>query len=565
MALGCGLRSAVHLFIFGNVLSLCASSVVSWGGHTQNNLYYPVVLFVTALLVGFRGAVLWSVPLIFIVILTYNNNIGVFADTDLNLERLIHSVGAIVAALWISFETERYSNRQKNHLLSLTKKLQNQKGELNLLASFDSLTGLANRFRFQEKLNAQITQTVASRGQSALLVLDMDGFKEINDSLGHSIGDEVLKIVAKRITELVRDGDVVARLGGDEYTVLLHDVVDSEEVINLSKKIIQSIISPMSIEDHEVIVGVSIGGSLCPQDSTDSNELLAYADLAMYDAKTNKRGVAMYVAEMTEELVSRRLIQNRLRNALEREEFYLLYQPQASIETGEITGFECLIRWKDSTQSMSPLEFIEPLEASGRIIEVGRWVFEQACLQVREWQRLGLDLTIAINISPVQFRETNFVKRTIDLVNEHKINPALIKIEITEGLLIHDLDDAKIKLEKLKEFGFKISVDDFGTGYSSLAYLKNLPIDQLKIDRTFIKDIPNIDDGTIASSIILLGQKLGLDVIAEGVETAEQLHFIKTHNCNAYQGYLVGKPMSLEACEEFLGLNNYLNQIKRAS
>lgn len=681
------LQIAVHIFVLGNVLSLCASSVVSWGTHSQDVLYYPIVVFITAQLVGIRGALVWTLPLVISVVLTYTNNVGLDDNVGLHVDRLIHSLGAIATAVWISFETEKYSKRQKNHLVALAEKLQdktrqlelaeetagvghwlwspddarvsmsneayeicalkratsdssitlndfvevwdtayhpllfksfrilNKNGEtsefkinlsyehqdgirhvscrgiyerddeqnivgifgtlrddtdlrlisdrlsvkaeeLSQLANFDSLTGLANRFQFQKKMDKQIAETIASDRQSALLVLDMDGFKEINDSLGHLVGDKVLKVVAKRLTRLSREGDLVARLGGDEFTVLLGKVVDRDEVADISQRFVDAVANPMNIDGHELIVGVSIGGSLCPQDSMNSVELLAYSDTAMYDAKARKCGVAMYEADMTKELMSRRLVENRLRGALERNEFFVLYQPQADIDTGTITGFECLIRWQEGVESMSPLEFIPPLETSGKIIEVGRWVLDQACQQVAQWQRAGRDLTMAVNISPVQFRETDFVERTVSIIQEHGVNPSSIKIEITEGLLIHDLEDAKVKLFGLKEHGLTISVDDFGTGYSSLAYLKNLPIDQLKIDRAFIKDIPFDDDGTIASSIILLGHRLGLEVIAEGVETHEQLGFIKAHDCNSYQGYLIGEPMTIDACEQLLGLTD---------
>jgi len=681
------LHIAVQIFVLGNTFSLCAATVVSWGEHSLDILYYPIVILLTAQLVGIRGALMWSLPLLTISVLTYTNNVGVFGDVSFHVDRLIHSLVVIAVTLWISFEIEKHTSLQKNHLFSLSEKLRDKTRQLELaeetagvghwlwrpadatvsmsdeaykicslervsdessialnsfvevwdsayhaflfrslsalntdyetsefkinlsyehqdgvrhvscrgiyerddeqnivgifgtlrndtelrlvtdrlsikaeelsqLASFDSLTGLANRFQFQEKLDDLVADTLAGGRQSALLVLDMNGFKEINDSLGHLIGDKVLKVVSKRLTNLVRDNDLVARLGGDEFTVLLDDVVGRYEIEAISQRIVDSIGRPMNIDGHEVVVGVSVGGSLCPQDSMNSVELLAYADTAMYEAKARKCGVAMYCTDMTEELVSRRLVENRLRGALERDEFYVLYQPQADIESGLVTGFECLIRWEEGAESMSPLEFIPPLETSGKIVEVGRWVIEQACQQIALWQQAGLELTMAVNISPVQFRETDFVERTVNIIRKYGVNPSSIKIEITEGLLIHDLEDTKNKLFGLKEHGLTISVDDFGTGYSSLAYLKNLPIDQLKIDRAFIKDIPNDDDGTIASSIILLGHRLGLEVIAEGVETRQQLEFIEAHHCNAYQGYLIGKPMVVSSCEQLLGLTD---------
>lgn len=445
--------------------------------------------------------------------------------------------------------------RDDTQLRSTTDRLTLKAEQLNKLASFDPLTGLTNRFQFQQQLSSIASNAVATNNQMALLVLDMDGFKEINDTLGHSTGDEVLKVVAQRLETVVRTGDVVSRLGGDEFTVIIREASDKEEVKTVAQRIVDSIATPMVVDGHELQVGVSIGASLCPRDSECPEELFTFADTAMYDAKGAKRGLAMYSMEMTEKLRARRSAENRLAGALGREEFRLVYQPQCNIETGAVFGFEALLRWHNDGDDIPPLKFIPLLEGNGKIVEVGQWVLEKACEQVAAWNKAGLDVNMAVNISPIQFREQNFADRIIDIIQKYDINPKSIELEITEGVLIQDLENTTDKLFRLKSFGTRISVDDFGTGYSSLAYLKHLPIDQLKIDRAFIKDIPTHDDGMIASSIIVLGQSLDMEVLAEGVETQSQLDFLKSQTCHAFQGNLLGKPMSPEDCEILLRKN----------
>ena len=272
----------------------------------------------------------------------------------------------------------------------------------------------------------------------------------------------------------------------------------------------------------------------------------------MYVAKAAKKGLAAYTTDMTQELQNRRSVENQLVGAIKRNEFHVLFQPQSDIESGKISGFETLLRWTNNGKNIPPLEFIPLLEGNGKIVEVGQWVLERSCEQVAELLKLGFPTRIAVNISPVQFREANFTNRVKETIQKYNIPPKLIELEITEGLLIKDFTDTSEKLFMLKEFGCRISVDDFGTGYSSLAYLKHLPIDLLKIDREFIKDIPSADDGTIAASVIVLGQSLDMEVLAEGVETQAQLDFLKAHTCHAYQGNLLGKPMSSQDCVDVI-------------
>ena len=442
--------------------------------------------------------------------------------------------------------------RDDTELKQATTRLAKKAKELRKLASFDPLTGLANRFLFRKHLHHVVKNSVEKGTLSALLVLDMDGFKEVNDTLGHHIGDLVLKRTAKRIRDVIGKNDVVARLGGDEFTVILKSPQSEAEVIKIGKQIVAQILKPMLIDGSELHVGASIGASLCPVDSHSPDELFTFADTAMYAAKFDGQDIVIYESWMTEELVERKRVESQLSGALSRDEFHLVYQPQVSFEGDRINGFEALVRWNHNGATVSPADFIPMLENSGRIVEVGNWILEEACEQTAAWHRLGYEFTMAINISPAQFREDDFAKNVIKVIVSKNLPPHLIDIEITETMLIADIEKTSRTLNQLRDFGTKISIDDFGTGYSSLAYLKDFPIDRLKIDRTFIKDFPKHDDGMIASSIVVLGQSLDLEVLAEGVETQEQKQFLKDNNCNSYQGHVFSPPIEAGKCLQML-------------
>ncbi len=442
--------------------------------------------------------------------------------------------------------------RDDTALKKATSRLAQKAKDLRKLASFDPLTGLANRFAFRRHLHRAVKNSVETRKPMALLVLDMDGFKEINDMLGHAVGDLVLKRTARRIRKVVGKENVVARLGGDEFTVILRSIESEQQVVDIGKKIVAEILRPMFFENNEMHVGASVGASLCPLNTERSDELFTFADTAMYAAKFGDKDVVLYDAKMTEELIKRKRVESKLCSALERDEFHLVYQPQIDIDSGRINGFEALVRWRQNGQIVSPADFIPLLESTGRIIEVGNWIIGRACEQAAQWARQGHEFSMAINISPMQFREDGFVGTVKDAILSNDLRPEFIDIEITETMLISDVGETSEKLRRLQEFGTKISVDDFGTGYSSLAYLKNFPIDRLKIDRTFIQDIPSHDDGVIATSIIVLGQSLDLEVLAEGVETQEQFDFLKQNLCNSFQGHLFSPPVEADQCEQML-------------
>ena len=442
--------------------------------------------------------------------------------------------------------------REDTLLKQATERLSKKATELKRLASFDTLTGLTNRFQFRRHLNRSVTRSSEKCRSMALLVLDMDGFKEINDTLGHATGDLVLQETARRLKSVVSSRDVVSRLGGDEFTVILRDVKTSEDVMQVGERIVDAIRQPMTFDNTSLTVGSSVGASVCPRDTMNPDELFTFADTAMYHAKFNGLDVAMYESGMTAELIERKRVESKLIHALERDEFHVVYQPQYSIDADRIIGFEALMRWTRDGSIVSPMDFIPLLETTGQIIEVGQWILDQACQQLETWTAAGYRTRVAVNISPVQFRDTKFIDRVIETISKYAISAELIDLEITEGVLIADVEQTAKTLDRLKQIGCRISVDDFGTGYSSLAYLKNFPIDQLKIDRTFIKDFPEHDDGSIATSIIVLGLSLDMEVLAEGVETQEQLDFLRSQECQAYQGNLRSVPVAANECGPML-------------
>ncbi len=417
---------------------------------------------------------------------------------------------------------------------------------LQKLAAFDVLTGLANRYRFQSELQEAIQQSKANNTQSALLLIDMDSFKDVNDTLGHSTGDEILRMIANRLIGCADEDDTVARLGGDEFTLILNNISDVDDVFRQAFHISDVITQPYFLSGKEIHLDASIGAALCPSHSEFMDELLAFADTAMYEAKASKQRLAVYDPRMTDGLVHRRKMEAALAQALARNEFHLLYQPQFRIDGKSIVGFEALLRWEHQGRVVSPVEFVPLLEQSGAILPVGEWILHEACRQAQEWICLGHNLTISVNISPVQFHERDFVETVVAALDATGLDPRRLDLEVTESVFIDDVAITAEKLFQVKDHGVSISIDDFGTGYSSLSYLKHFPIDRLKIDRAFVKDFPSRDDGTIASSIVGLGHNLEMRVLAEGVETLDQLSFLSDENCDEIQGFLFSKPITPE-------------------
>ncbi|MFZ6743378.1 EAL domain-containing protein [Undibacterium sp. JH2W] len=423
----------------------------------------------------------------------------------------------------------------------------NYQKELEYQATHDSLTGLANR----NLLNDRITQAIAwAKRQDlsvGLMLLDLDHFKLINDASGHGAGDEMLKQVANRLSHCVRETDTVARLGGDEFVIILTDLPETGDVDIVAEKILSALARPFEINGHDVFVTASIGISLYPRDGDHGEILLRYADIAMYRVKEHGRNsVRQFIPEMGVTAISRLNMEGALRRALERHELTLHYQPKIELATGHIVGAEALVRWHHPQIGLiHPIEFIPLAEETGLILPLGEWVLAEACRQQVSWKNSGMgDLKIAINMSPRQFRQEDLSDRVAAIFAETGADPSHVTLELTESMVMQDVNSTLVALRALKKLGVSISLDDFGTGYSSLSYLRRFPIDELKIDKSFINDIhENPDDAAIASAIIAMALSLSLSVVAEGVEKKEQADLLRKMGCSQVQGYYFGRPM----------------------
>lgn len=443
------------------------------------------------------------------------------------------------------------------------------KGRLNQLAYFDHLTGLPNRTMFKDRLINALNRAQRYQHQGALLFIDLDNFKRINDTLGHNIGDDLLQVMSERLVESLRLSDTVsrpttsetaARLGGDEFTVILPEIDNQQEAALVARRIEKHLEKPVSIGDHEFIVTASIGIALFPDDGADVETILRNADLAMYFAKSQGQGTFKYYQESMNDAALRRLtIENQLRQAIELNELSLQYQPQLDLASGKIIGLEALLRWQNSELgNVPPLELIPIAEESGLIVAIGEWVLRTACMQVQSWIDQGIDLErIAVNVSVKQFTHPDFVQMVSDILAETGLAPRHLEIEITESLLVHEPKRIASILQKLRDRQILVAVDDFGTGYSSLSRLKDMPIDCLKIDRSFVCGIEQgVNDQSIIGAIMAMANGMGLRVIAEGVDKNTQVDFLVDKNCQEAQGYLFSKPLSVQDAEEFLQSNS---------
>ena len=414
----------------------------------------------------------------------------------------------------------------------------------------DFLTGLPNRLLLNDRLGQAIALAKRHKSQVAVLFLDLDGFKHINDSLGHLTGDKLLQSVAKRLQECVRSPDTVSRQGGDEFVVLLQEVQKPRNAAITARRVLQAVSEIHSIDQHDLSVTASIGVSMYPDDGSNAETLMKNADTAMYQAKDHGRQCyKFFKPSMNVRAVERQSIEEDLRHALERREFTLCFQPKIDLATGTITGAEALLRWTHPTRGpVPPAKFIPVAEDSGLILPIGAWVLREACLQARAWIDQGLPLTtMAINVSAAQFRNEDFLEDLFSVLAETRMDPGSLELELTESVLMHQPELASSILKDLRAKGVMVSVDDFGTGYSSLSYLKKLPLDALKIDQSFVRQLSETaDDAAIAIAIISLGRSLNLRVIAEGVETAEDLAFLRSHECDEAQGFYFSRPVPAE-------------------
>jgi diguanylate cyclase (GGDEF)-like protein len=414
------------------------------------------------------------------------------------------------------------------------------------MAHHDALTGLPNRTLLADRVGQAIARAHRSGGKLAVLFLDLDRFKNVNDSFGHAVGDMLLTAVSARLTASRREEDTVARLGGDEFIVSIPDVSDAAEAESVAARILSDLAKPFTINGHQLHADVSIGIALYPRDGDTAETLMRNADTAMYHAKESGRGNYQFFSAQLTERVSRRLsTETNLRRALERGEFSVHYQPLMNLASSRIDGAEALLRWpQQDDRLVSPVEFIPIAEETGLIVPLGEWVLLEACAQAQAWQTLHPGLRIAVNLSARQFRQKNLIGMIEQVLGESRLHPSLLELELTEGMLMHNVEEATHILARLDEIGVRLAIDDFGTGYSSLSYLKRFPIHTLKIDRSFVRDIStDPDDAAIVTAIVAMARSLNLRVTAEGVETEEQAAFLRSLTCDQAQGFHFGRPM----------------------
>lgn len=432
--------------------------------------------------------------------------------------------------------------------------------ELLHLVNHDALTHLPNRSLLLDRLSQALVYANRAGGQIAVLVIDLDRFKNINDSLGHDVGDRIIMEVGRRLSECAQDGDTVARVGGDEFVVLRPDVLRVDAVATFAQQILEALSRPMTIAGHEFYPTASIGIGMYPKDGQDGQALLKNADTAMYRAKqAGRNNFQFYAHEMNSRALDRLKLESGLRRALERDEFVLHYQPQMDLASGTLIGVEALLRWQPPGQAMIyPGDFIPIAEETGLIVPIGEWVLRTACAQQQKWQEAGLfaGVKIAVNLSARQFAQQDIARVVSKALHESGCRPQWLELEITESVIMENPQAAAETLQQLSDMGVHLSIDDFGTGYSSLSYLKRFPIDALKIDRSFVRDITtDADDAAIARAVIALAHSLKLKVIAEGVETAEQLEFLRTQGCDQIQGYYLSPPLAIDKLEQLMSDN----------
>ncbi|MBU4110253.1 EAL domain-containing protein, partial [bacterium] len=421
-------------------------------------------------------------------------------------------------------------------------------------ANFDGLTGLCNRKLFMYRLEKELDEIGRSHKKMALLFLDLDNFKDINDTLGHDKGDVLLKEAANRINVCVRKSDVVSRFGGDEFTVLLTNIESADDAENVANKLLFELSQKFMFDLEAYFISVSIGITMIPNDGSKAESLLINADQAMYEAKNNGRNRFRFYENFMQEKIQKRMtIAQTLREAIKENEFILYYQPIMHLRTGEIHKAEALIRWQKSDGTMvSPADFIPIAEESGSITQIGAWVFEEAVRQVQLWRNNYVsNFQISVNKSPVQFRNEGKRSLILDLMQAHNLSNDAIVVEITEGILMEQTSDVQNKLLEFEKRGVGVSLDDFGTGYSSLSYLKKFDIDYVKIDQSFIRNVvSDYNDQVLCEAILAMAHKMGILVIAEGVETQEQKEYLSSIECDYIQGYLISKPISAEEFEK---------------
>ena len=463
---------------------------------------------------------------------------------------------------WLSITNVKDSEDRVTHYISISSDItlrKSNEAHMHFMAYYDALTHLPNRVLLQDRLKQALASSIRNHHHGALFILDIDHFKVINDSLGHLIGDKLLQDVAKRLASCVRQQDTVCRMGGDEFLVLLTGLSDDKDIakihaVDVAEKITKIISEPILIGDKKLQISVSIGMVMYPDDSKDVTNLIKLADNAMYKVKKSGRNNYLFFSlDMQQEADERLTMQDELRIALECQQFELYYQPQVDIIGNKAVGAEALLRWHHPERGLLlPRDFLSVAQETGQILQISLWVMEEVCRQIAAWNKLKKPTLprVAINIDSSQFLQKNFVASIENIIHENNINPQQLELELTESILIYDLNETNHKLMDLKAkcVGIRLAIDDFGTGYSSLQYLKRLPIDMIKIDQSFVKDI-GIDknDEAIVLAVISLAKALGIKVLAEGVESQQQLHYLTQHDCDMYQGYLYSEALPADA------------------
>lgn len=549
--------------------------------HARISWYFIILLFSYFLGSKYLGYIMTVLSIFSLIILNYS------LDMDFSLYILILIIFILLLA---SILINLYENREKQAKQRLcdmnvdlelrvkneidkrmavyeesNRKLKESADELNAqknayqeLAFYDTLTGLPNRVLFHDRLKHAITKSKRSNTKLAVLFLDLDNFKEINDSLGHDVGDKVLKITATRLKNRMRQSDTLARLGGDEFTLLLEDLHDMSAIGNIAKNLIDVISEAICVVNHELYISASIGISMYPEDGTDEDALLKYADAAMYSAKEEGSSLPhFYKKEMTEKSLERLRLEASMRQALENDEFVLHYQPVISARESKLIGIEALVRWQHPQEGLLfPSHFIDAAESSSIIVPLGEQVLRKATKQLALWHKKGFDPGfMSVNLSVKQLHHQGLVPLISDILKSISFRTSWLELEITESYTMQNPKEAIKLLKQIRRLGVKFSIDDFGTGYSSLAYLKKLPVSKLKIDRSFIRDIPrNKGDKALVSAIVSMSKSMHLDVVAEGVENKEQKDFLESIGCDKIQGYYFAKPMPAKEIEK-----KYLN------